>query len=192
MTKLSPADIGQQIAALDATIHDLQARAADLALGAVEADPAAVNDLQAVRAEIALIQDDRRVLRQAESAALGRAAAEAEAKRDAERAAHLAEARTHAAALLASACRIDNLVAAFHAEIALLTSAQTAVRAAWRAAGEPLNDARVGRANAQAHACFLMQVVLNGSRAGRNDRSMSDLISTGWVELLNEEAPENV
>ncbi len=188
MTKLSPADIGLQIAALDATIHDLQARAADLALGAVEADPAAVNDLQAVRAEIALIQDDRRILVQAQSAALGRAVAEAEAKRGAERAAHLAEGRTHAAALLASARRIDDLVAAFHAEIALLTAAQTSVRAAWRASGEPLNDARVGRANAQAHACFLMQVVLNGSRAGRNDKTMGELIATGWAELLEGDA----
>jgi hypothetical protein len=184
MSKLSPAQIGQQIEALDATLADLQERATELALAAVEADPTAVKELEAVRAEMALVAADRSVLVAAKRAAQGREAAQHEALKAQERAAHMADAQRHAAALLASARRIDDLIDAYGTEIAALIEAQTAVRASWRAAGEPLNDARLGRANAQAHAAFLMQAVLDGSSGARQDKTLTAFVATGWAELL--------
>lgn len=189
MTKLSPADIGEQIAALDATIERLNRRAADLSLGAVEGIPAAVRDLQSVNDEIALIQNDRRVLVNAQRAAQDREAAQHDAVKAEERAGHLADAKAAAGRLLASARRIDELIDAYRTEIAALVSAQAAVRFSYRAAGEPLQDARVGRANAEAHSAFLVQRVLDGSAEARQgrDKTMTTLIETAWSELLIEE-----
>ena len=186
---LIPAQIADQIAALDATLADLQARAEELALGAVEADPAAIKELASVRAEMELVNGDRSILIAARRAAVERAAVQDAAAREAERAGHLADAKAAADRLLASARRIDELISAYRTEIAALVSAQAAVRFSYRAAGEPLQEGRVGRANAENHAAFLVQRVLDGSAKARQgrDKTMIALIETAWSELLIEE-----
>ncbi|MCZ8133436.1 MAG: hypothetical protein O9248_00145 [Rhodobacteraceae bacterium] len=185
MTKqMTPELIAGQIAALDATLIDLERRAAELALAATEGDPVAVAELAGLRAEMEAVKGDRSFLVAARRAAQEREAAQHEALKADERAKHMGDAKAAAAVLLGHARRIDDLVAAFHAEIAALVSVQAAVRFSYRAAGEPLQDARVGRANAQAHAAFLMSRVLDGSAGARQDKSMTDLIETAWSELL--------
>ena len=184
MSRLPPAQIAGQIKALDATLIDLEARATQLALAATEGDPAAVAELAGLRAEVEATKGDRSILHAARRAAAEREAAQREAQKAEERAANLADARGHGAALLASARRIDDLIDAYRTEIAALVSAQSALRFSYRSAGEPLNDARVGRAGAEAHAAFLISRVLDGSAGARQDKSMADLIATGWAELL--------
>lgn len=184
MSKLTPVQIGQQIAALDATLIDFDRRCADLALAAAEGETDAVSEIAGLRADIELTKADRSILVAARRAAQEREAAQHEALKSDERAKHMADAKAAAAGLLASARRIDDLIDAYRTEIAALVSAQAAVRFSYRAAGEALHEARVGRANAQAHATFLMSRVLDGSAGARQDKSMTYLIETAWSELL--------
>lgn len=187
--KMTPAAIAGQIAALDATLADLERRCADLALAATEGDADAVAELAGLRADIELTKADRSILVAARRSAQEREAAQHDAARAEERAGHLADAKAAAGRLLASARRIDELIDAYRTEVAALVSAQAAVRFSYRAAGEPLHEARVGRANAEAHSAFLVQRVLDGSAEARQgrDKTMTALIETAWSELLIEE-----
>ena len=187
---MTPSAIAGQIAALDATLIDLESRCADLALGACEGDPDAVAELAGLRADIELTKADRSILIAARRAAQEREAAQNDAAKAEERAGHLADAKAAAGRLLASARRIDELIGAYRTEIAALVSAQAAVRFSYRAAGEPLQEARVGRANAENHAAFLVQRVLDGSAEARQgrDKTMTALIETAWAELIEKDA----
>lgn len=189
--QMTPAMIAGQIAALDATVADLERRCADLALAATEGDPDAVAELAGLRADIELTKADRSILVAARRAAQEREAAQHDAAKAEERAGHLADAKAAAGRLLASARRLDALVAEYQTVIADLVSAQAAVRFSVRSAGLPLHEARVGRAGAEAHANFLMSRVLDGSAATRQDRTMTALIEAAWCELLTEEDASN-
>ena len=184
MTPMTPAAIDAALVSLDLTLAELQSKAADLALAATEGEAAAVAGLAGVRSEIQLTLGDREILAAAHRAAQSRASAHDIAKQAEARAGHLADARTSAGRLLACADRIDALVADFQTAVADLAVAQSALRFSVRASGDPLLDARLGRASSQSHAAFLMLHAVNGSAAGRNDRSMHDLISVAWAEYL--------
>lgn len=189
-TPMTPEMIDGQLAALDAALADLEQRASDLALAATEGDAGAVATLAGVRAEMDLTRGDRAILAAARRAAAVRAAATLDAEAAEAKAKHMAEARAAADRLLSAARRIDDLVAEYQVAVADLTREQASVRSSFRAAGEPLNDARVGRNLAEAHAAFLMARAMDGTARTRADKTMVAFLETAWSELLEPTADD--
>jgi hypothetical protein len=186
-TPMTTQKIDQALASLDLTLTELEIKAASLSLAATEGDADAVAALAGVRSEIELTRGDRTILASARRAAQDRAKAQDAAAQAEARTRHLADARASAAMLLACAGRIDALVADFQTAIADLAVEQASLRASVRAAGDALLDTRVGRASSENHAAFLMSRAVDRSAAGRNDKSMQDLISVAWAEYLEKE-----
>lgn len=184
----SSTQISEQIAAIDRAVAGLQEQIAARALDAVDGVDGAGSEVVRLRAEIAGMQADREILSTARAAAVQREAAARSEADTATRAAHLAQARESAAKLLAVAGRIDAILADYQSAIADLTALEASVRTSMRLAGEiDVFDARAGRSNTAAHSRWLFQNVVDGNRlAAANAKSMHDLISDAWAEILGD------
>lgn len=177
--------IAAQIAHLDETVRGFQLEADGLALDAVAGNAEAATELAELNARIAGAGADRVVLvaAQRKAAALEHEASEDAA--DAERADHLALARSHAASLVAAASSVDEAIAAYVAALARVVQEQSAVRKHVRLAGDDLGS-RTGRAEAGSYAGFLLARLADGTSIRRNDRTMAAFVTNAWLQYLQE------
>jgi hypothetical protein len=180
-------EISAKLDKLDAECAELDRQIEDLALAAVEGDSDAAKALSKAHARRAQTEQERTDLRNAHAAAKRRQLAAGEAEDAKNRAAHLAEARKAAVAIVDAARRVDEMAAEFGP---LLQEIERLERALWSAmsrAGRP-PDGPVGQSGLAAMAQEEVGSVQRPP-AFRPQRRLTQIALSAWAcALAGEEA----
>ncbi|BBF92845.1 hypothetical protein [Blastochloris tepida] len=128
-------EVRAKLGALNDLKNRLDKEAFDLALSAVSGEAAAVSRIAEIRAQIAGLDQDHAVLRQAAIAAERHEAAQREQTDEAKRKAALRRAEAAAKALIGECARVDAAIATVVSSIGAIGHLQLDLRSTLRAAG---------------------------------------------------------
>ena len=182
----SSSQIAEQLSAVSVELGRLERRAEDLAFAAVGGDAEAVGALADVNAQIDRARADVLVFQRAKATA-DRLATEAEEEAAAvKRAAHHAEARRQADALVQLVAQGDAAVDAFIALTRQIATAEVALRTETRRAGVDLEHAHVGIRGADVLILDRLRRAM-GSQASYTDNPPAvDRVRHAWDALLGD------
>ncbi|CAB4325013.1 hypothetical protein BCH_00232 [Brucella sp. 191011898] len=189
MTKvISSREIAQQLSSLSSHLNGLELEATELALAAVSGNTDAAMRLAEIRKEIERAKGDRDILESAKAAAMAKEVEAEDNNDEAERAAALAEAQTHAGELVKLADDADALIDQFKTLIAKIDVAERAAHLAVRRSGIH-NPGSVGSNSLGEHVLSRLDLHVMGSRLF-DKRSVAQIASAGWRFILELETDE--
>lgn len=180
--------ISERITALDLLAADL-GKSFDLAAAAaVSGDEAAGKEAAEIDGRLSRLAVDRRVLERAKAQAELEELAAAEVELEAVRQGHLADARSHAVALLDVAKRADAVVEAFIAVLGDIAREETELRAALSRAGAlPGGSVAYQSGLAMLALDHIKRATDGRARYQEKPRSLADTCLMAWSILLDNE-----
>lgn len=184
----SSAQIAEQLSAVALELASLERRAENLAFAAVGGDEEAVAALAGVNAQIDRARADVLVFQRAKATA-DRLAAEAEEEAAAiKRAAHHAEARRQADALVKLVAQGDAAVDAFMALNRQIAAGEAALHRETRSAGIDIGQALVGIRGADVLILERLRAATSHHASYRDNPPVVDRIRHAWASLLGEDS----
>lgn len=181
------AELQQKIEGLDTALSDAEADFDRYSSEVVAGVSDAGKRVADANARIERLKVERKILDRALASARQREAEADVAALEAERAKHMAVARSNASKLLDAANSVDEAITALLAALDQLGDAEARTRASARLAGVPGSISIRGRSSlvAHAHECLKRRQSPYALRPDERDR-VADIARAGWAFLLDE------
>ncbi|UJW75934.1 hypothetical protein [Rhizobium sp. SL42] len=187
MTSLPSTQIREKIASLDALVLGLGAEFDQSAEAAVAGNTEAGKLAASIDERLSRLATDRKILERALERAEAAEIASLEEEVTATRARHREEATERARGLVATAGRIDTLIADIKAALLELSQQETAIHKALHAARVPVTYATVGQRGIASVALARLNSTANASDPYRQTgRSVEETARNAWRSLIED------
>jgi len=185
---LTRGEIETGIAAVDARLKALDVEVTEKSIAAIRGDANADARLFDINSDIAREKAKRAALVASLDEIDVIEARDEIAAEKTRRAQHMHEAREHARRVIATAAKVDALVAEFKAAIDVLGKAEAATWKSLRQAEANVSKDVTGRTNIVQHGRDRMSLALKGldSFANNKPRSVADFARCGWAAIVDQ------